>query len=124
MKCMDTYALMALAQGDPVFAKYFSEDFCVPDTTLAELYWVLLRDFSEATAQQWREKLAAYTAPVDDAMMIEAMRFRFRNKKKDYSFFDAVGYIFAQRKRCPFVTGDEAFRGMENVEFIKSATHH
>ena len=48
------------------------------------------------------------------------MIFRKKNKKKDFSLFDCVGYIFAQENNLLFVTGDEAFRSIKQVEFIKA----
>ncbi len=113
---------MAIANGDPAFAKYITEDFVIPDTTLAEFHWVLLRDFSEQLAKEWSEKLAPYSKPADRELLLAATRFRFRYRKKNLSFFDAVGYVFSQRRRCAFVTGDEAFRELPGVEFLKEET--
>jgi predicted nucleic acid-binding protein len=120
MKCLDTYALMALAQGEAAFAKYMADEFIIPDTTLAEFCWVLMRDFSESAARAWEERLAPYCAPADRDLMLAAMHFRLDNRGKGFSFFDAVGYVFARRHHIPFVTGDESFRDLPGVEFLKA----
>jgi hypothetical protein len=121
MKCFDTYALMALANGNSAYAAYQHEEFFIPDTTLAEFSWLLLRDFNADMREIWMSALEPYARPVDQDLLVGAMEFRYKNRKKDISFFDAVGYAVSLRERCPFVTGDEAFKGMENVEFVKEA---
>jgi len=40
-------------------------------------------------------------------------------KHKDLSIPDVIGYIVAKRYGAKFLTGDEGFRNMENVEFVK-----
>ncbi len=120
MNCLDTYALVAIARGDNAFSRYITEDFMIPDTTLAEFYWVLLRDFDERTADEWIDKLAAYSQLVEKSVLLEAIRFRHLRKKQDISFFDSVGYVFARRHNCKFVTGDKEFKGMPNVDFVES----
>jgi predicted nucleic acid-binding protein len=122
MKCLDTYALIAIAHGDPAFARYIAEDFAIPDTTLAEFYGVLLRDFPAQTAEDWLERLAPYSRPVGRGLLLEAIRFRLAHRKQNLSFFDAVGYAFAQSQKIPFVTGDKEFEGMTGVEFMKEGT--
>lgn len=121
MKCLDTYALMAIAQGDSNFAKYIAEDFVLPDTTLAEFYWVLIRDFSEHIALEWIDKLKPYSKSPERDDLINAMNFRFQHRKNNISFFDAVGYVFAQKHHILFVTGDKEFRDFSGVEFIKES---
>lgn len=121
MNCLDTYALVAIARGDNAFSKYLTDDFIIPDTTLAEFYWVLLRDFDERTANEWIDKLSAYSRQAEKPVLLEAIRFRHLHKKQDVSFFDSVGYVFARRNNCKFVTGDKEFKGMQGVDFITSS---
>ena len=45
--------------------------------------------------------------------------YSFKNKNKQLSIPDAIGYIIANRLNIKFLTGDEAFRNIENVEFVK-----
>ncbi|MEK6895324.1 MAG: PIN domain-containing protein [Nanoarchaeota archaeon] len=118
-KCLDTYALIEIARGNLKFAKYFKFDFIIADLTLAEFYSVLLREESEEFADYWFKKLEHYSHSVGKEILIEAVKFRQENKKSGISFFDAVGYIFALKNKCWFVTGDKEFEGMKNVEFVK-----
>jgi len=40
-------------------------------------------------------------------------------RKVNLSYADALGYEVAQRMGTKLLTGDEAFKGLENVEFVK-----
>ena len=50
--------------------------------------------------------------------MISAQNFRFSNKQKNISFFDGVGYCYAEENNLLFVTGDREFKSMKGVKFI------
>ena len=117
--CLDTYALVEIALGNEKFTKYFDKQFVIPDLILAEFYGVELRVNNEATADYWYRKLSTYSVPVPKEVLIQGVKFRFTNKEKNLSFFDAVGYIFAKKSGLLFVTGDKEFEGLPGVEFVK-----
>lgn len=119
LKCLDTYALAEIKTGNPRFLTYLNIDFVITDITLAEFYYVLLREDGEETANFWFNKLEEYSVAVDRHILKEAVKFRHKNKKKGISFFDAVGYIFSVKKGYKFVTGDKEFEKLPDVEFKK-----
>ena len=49
------------------------------------------------------------------------MRFRLemKLKKKNLSYVDALGYIIAKKNKIKFLTGNNEFKNLENVEFVK-----
>src|SRR3989344_7133080 len=108
-RCLDTYALVEISEGNPGFVAYLSEDITIPELILAEFYALLLRRFGEKTALYWLRKLQPYAVKVDLDTLIEAMSFREKNRQKNLSFFDAVGYLFSIRNNLIFVTGDKEF---------------
>ena len=118
MNCLDTYALVEIAKGSPAYSELFDKDFIITDLTLAEFYWVMLRD-SYSEAETWIEKLAPYSKEVKKELLLSAMKYRSDNKKENLSFFDCTGYVFAQANKCDFVTGDKAFKNKKGVLFIK-----
>jgi len=119
VKCLDTYALAEIYEGNQKFIKYLESPFVIADLTLAEFYSVLLRDKDENAADLWYNKLVTYTQPVLMRLLIEAVKFRYKHRKLGISFFDAAGYVFALRNGFKFVTGDKEFEKLENVEFVK-----
>ena len=118
-KCLDTYALVEIAKGNPKFAGYLNANFVITDLTLAEFYAVLLREDGEKTADYWFKKLERYSVVLDKETLIESVKFRYAHRKKDISFFDAVGYIFSVKNGYYFVTGDKEFENFDFVEFKK-----
>jgi len=46
-------------------------------------------------------------------------RLEYGRRKVNLSHADALGCEVAQRMGMKFLTGDEAFKGLENVEFVK-----
>ncbi|MBI1970470.1 PIN domain-containing protein [Candidatus Woesearchaeota archaeon] len=120
-KCLDTYALVEIAKGQPVFIKYTEEEFVISEITLSEFYLVILREYNQQTADYWYRKLEARAIPVSLPILIEAMKFKHSHRKQRISFFDAVGYIFSRHNNHLFVTGDKEFFGMPDVEFQQTA---
>jgi predicted nucleic acid-binding protein len=118
-RCLDTYALVEISQANPRFEDYLESDFVIPDTTIAEFYLVLLREEGEKVADYWFRKLEAYCIAISKEILIDAVKFRHKNKDKNISFFDAIGYIFAIKNNYKFVTGDKEFEHLINVEFKK-----
>ncbi|MEI6731552.1 MAG: PIN domain-containing protein [archaeon] len=118
-KYLDTYALVEIKKGNPKFAGYLNSNFVINDLTLAEFCAVLLREEGEEVAREWHDKLSSISMFVDKDILFEAIKFRYENRKKNLSFFDAVGYTFAISKGYLFVTGDKEFEGLKGVEFVK-----
>ena len=119
VKCLDTYILCEIKNGNPKFQRYIQNQFIVSDVILAEFYWILLRDTNEETALKWMMMLRDNSREVSLDILLKGVHFRWKNRKQGISFFDAVGYIFAQENKIHFVTGDKEFKGMPGVEFIQ-----
>ena len=118
MRCLDTYALVEINNGNPRFANLLNEEIVIPDVTMSEFYGYLYKRYDLKTADYWLRKLSFFCKPVSRDILIKAARFRIDNSKQDLSFFDCAGYIFALENKMNFVTGDRAFKGKEGVEFV------
>ena len=118
MKCFDTYPLIEIATGNEKFTSLLNDDFVITDITIAEFYYVLIQRYDESTADFWYRKFAAYCVFVSKDILIKAIKFRYANKKKNLSFFDCVGYIFAVENNYKFLTGDKEFENLKNVVYM------
>ena len=118
-KSLDTYALVEIYKSNPKFSNYLSSDFIINDLTLSEFYLFLLREKDEKTADFWLKKLEVYSISVNRDILIEAIKFKYKNRNIKISFFDAVSYIFSIKNDYLFVTGDKEFENLPHVEFIK-----
>ena len=118
MKCLDTYALVEISNGNPLFAHLLNEDVLVTDLTMAEFYGDLYRKYNQKTADYWHRKLSLICQAVPRKVLLKAVQYIIDNKKQNLSFFDCAGYLFALENQIIFVTGDKEFRHKEGVEFI------
>ncbi len=118
-KCLDTYALVEIHNGNPVFASLMNEDVAIADITMAEFYAYLYKKYDAKTADYWHRKLSLFCRAVPREVLIKAVCFRVDSGKKNLSFFDCVGYLFSRENGMVFVTGDKEFKQLDGVEFIQ-----
>ena len=116
----DSYAIIELENGNENYLKYSDYPVILTLFNLAEVYWVILNQLGEKEADKVYEGYRSAVVDIDDATLKEAIKFRkkvYKNKK--ISYVDAIGYTYALRNNLVFLTGDEAFEHLENVEFNK-----
>ena len=116
----DTYSFIEISKGNGRYQKY-TKDYSVITSimNLYELYYKLMQSGKDAEAEILFEKFLPNCIEISPEIVKEASIFKLANKKLDLSYVDALGYITAKRHNVKFLTGDEAFRKMENVEFVK-----
>jgi predicted nucleic acid-binding protein len=118
----DSYALVAFLEGNDRYSKIFRRK-AVATTALniLEVCATLLRRVDGAEAREVSSGLMPLSIPVPTEVALSAAEFRHRMRslKKDCSYIDAWGYATAEHFGIPFLTGDPAFRGVENVEFVR-----
>lgn len=86
-----------------------------------ETYYAVLRDYGEAAADRAYSATAKYSVEFEDEDVKRSMkkRLELRRKKLDLSYADALGYILSFKLKVRFLTGDNAFKDLDNVEFVK-----
>ena len=115
----DTYALLEVISGNPNYEKYLNSEVIINDFIFAELYYKLIREFDIEKSNFYSEKYANFIVELNVETIKKAMLFRARNKKKNFSATDWIGYALALKLSIRFLTGDKSFEGLENVEFVK-----
>lgn len=86
---------------------------------LLELHYHLLVHKGKDEADEAYNAFKGYIIEADHDDMKAASLFRSQHTRKKLSFIDCAGYAIAKRRGAFFLTGDAAFQGMENVEFVK-----
>ncbi len=117
--CLDTYPLVEIFEGNQKFLWILKEPYVVPELTLAEFYGILYREKGVEEAKQWIQKLLPFAVQTSFSTLLKAVEFRHEQKKQNFSFFDAVGYLTAIQYNALFLTGDQAFKKMPHVKFIR-----
>ena len=115
----DTYAIVEFIAGNPEYQKYKQEPVVITLFNLVEIYWIALREYSRQTADIIYDHYRSSVVEVTDDTLKKAIRFRKQHKKKDLSYPDCIGYIYALENNMTFLTGDKEFATMESVEFVK-----
>jgi uncharacterized protein len=113
----DSYALIEMIKGNPVYEKFWNlKAICILNN-LFELHQSLLRQFNKKTADYWMDKFRILEVTTED--VIRASDFRYKHRDEKLSMTDCIGYVVAENNKLKFLTGDEKFEGKKNVEFVK-----
>ncbi len=116
----DTYALVEIARGNPNYSKYSeSVNIMLNKLNLMEYAYFLLRIKKENRIQSLFNEYIKYNIEPSINALIEAVKFKLVQRKDKLSYIDCLGYMIAKENRVKFLTGDEKFRNMDNVEFVK-----
>jgi predicted nucleic acid-binding protein len=116
----DTYALFELIKGNPNYTQY-KKDIIIITTklNLMELHYILLRLKDKKTADFYYDQYVTFAIEFNDTTIKEANELKFKLNRRDVSYTDCIGYILAKKRNARFLTGDEQFKDLENVEFVK-----
>jgi len=100
-----------------------SEEKITPTICLAEVYGKTLRVESQELAEKQRTFIKEKSALVslDEQIALETARVQVRLKREidGWGLADSVVYATATIKKAEVVTGDEHFRNLKNVVFIR-----
>ena len=118
---LDTYAIIEIARKNPDYKDYTLSPIDAGATifNLMELHFYYLKNFGNEEAEKIYNLAMPLIINTDDGIIKDANKFKLANLKKRFSFTDCIGYVAALKLNLKFVTGDYAFKGLENVEFVK-----
>lgn len=122
---IDTYALIEWFRNhNKKYIKYFDLDnnFITP-LILMEFYFSVYHEFNEAKAEFLREVLLKNFQIIkirqDDIIKAAKFRSKMYKKKIKMSYTDVLNYVIAKENNLKVLTGDEHFRNLDHVEFVK-----
>jgi predicted nucleic acid-binding protein len=100
-----------------------SEEKLTPTICLAEVYAKTLKVENQEVAEKQKAFIKEKSALVflDESIALESAKVNVRMKKEidGWGLADSIVYATATVKKAEVVTGDEHFRKLENVLFIK-----
>lgn len=115
----DSYALIEILLGSPRYTRYSDTPVTTTVLNLIEVTYYFLDHYGEEKARKVCAALSEYVVDISSDDIMAALRFRLQNKKKSLSYADCIGYAYAMCNNLGFLTGDDAFKGLRNVEFVK-----
>ena len=100
-----------------------TEEKITPTIALAEIYAKTLKTENQELAEKQRVFIKEKSAisPLDEAIAIESAKTDVAMKKKitGWGLADSIVYATGTAKKAKVVTGDEHFKRLENVIFVK-----
>mgnify|MGYP001571332325 CR=1 FL=1 len=116
----DTYALIEIGKSNLKYEPYKDDVQILLNTlNLFEMSFFLIRENKENEIQGIFDNYSRFNVDYDKDDLINAAKMKFEFLKQRLSFIDCIGYILAKKHKVKFLTGDEKFKGKENVEFVK-----
>ncbi len=115
----DTYGIIELIKENHNYQKFKETPIITSALNIAETHFYFTEFFNINEADKILNELNLSLVEASKEIAIEASKFRFKNKKLRMSYADCMGYNLAQKNNLIFVTGDDAFKDFEGVEFIK-----
>ncbi len=115
----DTYALVEIIKNNEGYNRYTSYQIVTTTLNLSEFYFYLLSTITKEKAEDMLNKFNFSFLELDEDTAKEAAKFRKENYKRKLSYVDCIGYILSKKMGFKFLTGDEFFENLENVEFVR-----
>ncbi len=119
---LDTYAVLEYLRGNAEYLKRMSgAKLSTSLLNLLELYYIVLREHGGKAADDVYSAYRHYQAETidEDVRSGMALKLRMRSKGINFSYADALGYAIAERLGIRYLTGDDAFKSLPDVEFVK-----
>jgi len=115
----DTYALIEIVKGNPAYARYSEAKGHTAIFNLYEFYAYALKGNGEQLAKQKFDIFKGMLTEIEDKHIFAAAAFKLKGKGTHFSYTDALGYAIAEAEGLIFVTGDNEFRNLPNVQFVR-----
>ena len=115
----DSYAIMELIKKNPDYERFKRFNLVTSVLNVGEIYAIFLREDGKKKADGWFRNWNFELLEITSDVIVKAVYFRYLNKGKNLSLTDVVGYILSLKHKLKFLTGDNQFKDMPNVEFVK-----
>src|SRR3989338_11653387 len=112
----DTYAFFEAVEGNPAYEKFCIFNIVTSIFNLVELNYAMKREKGKEIADKYLDKYISLVVSIISEDIKNATDLMLKNK--DMSMPDAIGYVIAKRLEIKFVTGDNDFKDIPNVEFV------
>lgn len=115
----DTYAIVEILRSNGNYLEYINKNAIITKLNIFEVFYNIMRDFGKDKAKKAVDQYYPSVIEFGRSVIEEAAEFRLLHKKRDVSMTDCIGYIIAKKMGIKFLTGDEQFKDLPNVEFVK-----
>lgn len=115
----DSYAFFEIFKGNPDYNRYKNCEIVTTKLNIFELFHGFIKDKNEELAKISLEEYYPFVEDFGEEVIIEAVRMKARLNIRKLSMADCIGYCLSKQLGIKFLTGDEQFKDLDNVEFVK-----
>ncbi len=115
----DTYAFYEIIKENKNYLNYIDSIILTTKLNIFELYNRFLKINDLYLANIAIDNYYPFAVDFNQDVIKEAAKFKILLNKRDVSMTDCIGYCLAKQLGIKFLTGDEQFENMENVEYVK-----
>lgn len=115
----DTYAIIEILKGNNKYESYKECKAIISSFNLVEIHLHITRIFGEEVADMILEEYSKCVINFELDDVKEATRLKIKYAKRKLSIPDSIGYVISNRLSIKFLTGDEKFKDLDNVEFVR-----
>ncbi|MGB9718952.1 MAG: PIN domain-containing protein [Thermoproteota archaeon] len=115
----DTYAIIEIIRGNANYKKYVGSRMVITKLTLFELVYYLLKNFKKPLVKRYLAAYGRFVQEFGEPIILESAVMKLKLKDRNLSMTDCINYVLAKFLDVKLLTGDEKFKDLENVEFVK-----
>lgn len=114
--------MIEFLRGNLNYSRYFAHTILTTSVlNLVELYFLVLREHGEEDADRTYGAFRQYQTEIHEEDVKNGMKLWLRMKlnRVNLSYADAIGYVISERLGAKYLTEDNTFKTLPNVEFVK-----
>ena len=118
----DTYAIFEYVYGSPDYQRYFKPEIGITTRLNLMEFYYHYHLIDDEYAKEVYLSFLPICVDFTDEELFSAMKKRHEMRKKKrlkLSYIDALGYTISLERGLIFLTGDEEFENLEQVEYVK-----
>jgi len=115
----DTYAFFEIIKQNPNYSEYLKVGIITTRLNLMELHYHLLREVGKYEADRHFNRFLPFCISFSNEDIKKANELKLEYKKRKLSYIDCLGYVIAIKRNVKFLTGDNQFKDLKDVEFVK-----
>ena len=119
MYFFDTYAIIEILKNNQKYLPYQEYPVIITPLNLIEITYSVLLDYGEERSKIIYKLFCDCVEEIDETIILQALEFRKQYNKRNLSYADCMGYTYALLNNLKFLTGNEQFKDLPQVEFIK-----
>ncbi len=113
----DTFAILEIINGTETYKPYVDSIPVITKLNLFELFHALNKMHGKEKANFYMSHYKQFVKDFDETDIEAGSDLKLKNNKM--SMTDCIGYVVALKSGIKFLTGDNEFENMPNVEFVK-----